>query len=100
MRLRSYYVVSTTLFLLGLSGVLLHRHNILILLMAIELMLLSVNMSFIVSSVALDDLMGQVVALYVLVVAAGESAIGLALLVAFFGVRGSIAMGHMNRMQG
>ncbi len=95
-------VISLTarLFLVGLCGILLHRRNILILLMSIELMLLAVNLSFILNSVQLDDLRGQVMALYVLTVAAAESAIGLALLVAFFGVRGTIRMAHMNRMQG
>jgi NADH-quinone oxidoreductase subunit H len=96
----SYFVyLSIALFIIGLSGLLLHRRNVLILLIAIELLLLAVNLFFVVSSIRLDDIRGQVMALYVLTVAAAESAIGLALLVVFFGVRGSVRMNHINRMQ-
>jgi NADH-quinone oxidoreductase subunit K len=68
--------------------------------MSIELMLLAVNLNFIVYSVYLDDLFGQVFAIFVLTVAAAESAIGLAILVVYFRVRGSIAVETMNLMQG
>jgi NADH-quinone oxidoreductase subunit K len=97
----NYFVyLSIALFIIGLSGLLLHRRNVLILLMAIELLLLAVNLFFVVSSVRLDDISGQIIALYVLTVAAAESAIGLSLLVVFFGVRGSIRINHLNRIQG
>jgi NADH-quinone oxidoreductase subunit K len=91
--------LSIVIFIVGLSGLLLHRRNIIILLMAIELLLLAVNLFFVVRSMRLDDLGGQIMALYVLTVAAAESAIGLSLLVVFFGVRGSISINHLNRMQ-
>jgi len=78
----------------------LNRRNIIIILMSIELMLLAVNLNFIIYSVFLDDLLGQIFALFVLTVAAAESAIGLAILVVYFRVRGSIAMGTINLMQG
>lgn len=84
--------LSILLFGLGLSGIILNRRNIIIILMSIELILLAVNLNFIVYSVYLDDLMGQVFALFVLTVAAAESAIGLAILVVYYRVRGSIAM--------
>jgi NADH:ubiquinone oxidoreductase subunit K len=97
----NYFIyLSAAVFRVGLSGLLLHRRNVLILLIAIELLLLAVNLFFVVSSIRLDDIRGQVIALYVLTVAAAESAIGLALLVVFFGVRGSIRINHINRMQG
>lgn len=98
--LTSFLAVSMTLFLLGLGGIMLNRRSILIILMSIELMLLAVNLNFIVYSVFLDDLMGQIFALFVLTVAAAESAIGLAILVVYFRVRGSIGMDTITLMQG
>lgn len=97
--LRKFLTVSLSLFLLGLGGIILNRRSIIIILMSIELMLLAVNMNFIVYSVFLDDLLGQVFALFVLTVAAAESAIGLAILVVYFRVRGSIAMNTITLMQ-
>jgi NADH-quinone oxidoreductase subunit K len=88
------------MFLIGLTGIMLNRSNIIRVLMSIELMLLAVNLNFIVYSVYLDDLFGQVFAIFVLTVAAAESAIGLAILVVYFRVRGSIAVETMNLMQG
>lgn len=98
--LATFLTVSTILFLLGLSGIILNRRNIIIVLMSIELILLAVNLNFIVYSVYLDDLMGQVFALFILTVAAAESAIGLAILVVYYRVRGSIAMETINLMHG
>ena len=68
--------------------------------MSIELILLAVNLNFIVYSVYLDDLLGQIFALFILTVAAAESAIGLAILVVYYRVRGSIAMETINLMHG
>jgi NADH-quinone oxidoreductase subunit K len=98
--LANFLTVSTFLFLLGLSGIILNRRNIIIVLMSIELILLAVNLNFIVYSVYLDDLVGQVFALFILTVAAAESAIGLAILVVYYRVRGSIAMETINLMHG
>ena len=97
--LRKFLTVSLSLFLLGLGGIMLNRRSIIIILMSIELMLLAVNLNFIVYSVFLDDLLGQVFALFVLTVAAAESAIGLAILVVYFRVRGSIDMKTITLMQ-
>jgi len=69
-------------------------------LMSIELMLLAVNLNFLVFSVYLDDLMGQIFALFILTVAAAESAIGLALLVVYYRVRGSISVEFIHLMKG
>jgi NADH-quinone oxidoreductase subunit K len=88
------------LFLLGLSGIFLNRKNIIILLMSIELMLLSINFNFIIFSVFLDDILGQLFALLVLTVAAAESAIGLAILVIYYRVRGTIAIEFIDLMKG
>ena len=90
--LLKYLNVTITLFLLGIWGIVLNRKNIIILLMSIELMLLSINLNFVTFSVFLDDLMGQVFALFVLTVAAAESAIGLAILVAYYRVRNTIVV--------
>lgn len=92
--------VSLVLFLIGLCGIFLNRKNILIMLMSIELMLLGINMHFLVFSTFFDDLTGQVFALFVLTVAAAESAIGLAILVVSYRVRGSIAIDSLNFLQG
>jgi NADH-quinone oxidoreductase subunit K len=68
--------------------------------MSIELMLLAVNMNFLVFSVYLDDVLGQVFALFVLTVAAAESAIGLALLVIYYRIRGTIQVEYINLIRG
>jgi len=92
--------MTTTLFLIGIVGLVLNRKNIIIILMSIELMLLAINMNFIVFSIHLDDLLGQMFALFVLTVAAAESAIGLAILVIYYRVRGTIAIEKVQTMRG
>jgi NADH-quinone oxidoreductase subunit K len=76
--------VSTVIFLFGVVGLVLNKRNLLIILMAIELMLLGLNLNLIFFSVYLDDIFGQIFALYVLTVAAAESAIGLAIFTVYF----------------
>jgi len=95
-----YLAVSLILFLVGLSGIFLNRKNILILLMSIELMLLAINFNFIIFSVFLDDILGQIFALLIITVAAAESAIGLAILVVYYRIRGTIAIEFINLMKG
>jgi NADH-quinone oxidoreductase subunit K len=80
------------LFIIGLVGFLANRKNILLLLLALEIMLLAVNLNFVVFSVFLDDLLGQLFTLIVLTVAAAESALGLAILIVYYRVRGGIAL--------
>jgi len=88
-----YYVrVSSMLYRIGVRGIRRNRRSVLILLMCIELLLLAVNRQLIVYSVYRDDRMGQIFALMVLTVAAGESAVGLAVLVVYFRVNGTIEM--------
>jgi len=92
--------ISLILFVLGLWALFVMRHNLIIVLMAIELILLSVNLLFVFFSVYLDDIMGQAFSLYVLTVAAAESAIGLAILVAYYRLRGSISMEMISFLKG
>lgn len=98
--LEHYLSVAAVLFTLGVLGIFLNRKNIIIFLMSIELMLLAVNINFVTFSVFLGDLMGQVFALLILTVAAAEAAIGLAILVAFFRNRGTIAVEDVSSMKG
>lgn len=100
MDLVKYLGVSMILFLLGIWGIFLNRKNIIVMLMSIELMLLAVNLNFLLFSVYLDDLIGQLFALLILTVAAAESAIGLALLVVYYRVRGTIAVEFINLLKG
>jgi len=98
--LNHYLVVAAILFTLGVAGIILNRKNIIIILMSIELILLAVNINLIAFSAFLGDLTGQVFSLFVLTVAAAETAIGLAILVAFYRNRGSIAVDDINMMKG
>ena len=98
--LSHYLGVAAILFTLGLFGIFLNRKNVIIILMSIELMLLAVNINFVAFSSFLQDMVGQVFAMFVLTVAAGEAAIGLAILVIYFRGRGTIAVDDVNRMKG
>ena len=95
-----YIVVSSILFVLGVLGLVANRKNLIVMLMAIELILLAVNINLVAFSAYLGDLTGQVLAMFVLTVAAAEAAIGLAILVIFFRRRGSIAVDAADRMHG
>ena len=98
--LTHYLVVAAILFTLGVLGIFLNRKNLIVILMAIELILLAVNLNLVAFSAYLHDLVGQVFAMFVLTVAAGEAAIGLAILVIYFRGRGTIAVDDVNRMKG
>jgi len=98
--LTHYLVVAAILFALGVLGVVANRKNLIVMLMAIELILLSVNLNLVAFSAYLHDLGGQVFAMFVLTVAAGEAAIGLAILVIYFRGRGTISVDDVNRMKG
>jgi NADH-quinone oxidoreductase subunit K len=95
-----YLVVGAILFVLGVLGIFLNRKNVIIILMAIELILLAVVINLVAFSAYLGDLVGQVFAMFVLTVAAGEAAIGLAILVIYFRNRGTIAVDDINQMKG
>ncbi|MEG3086570.1 NADH-quinone oxidoreductase subunit NuoK [Sphingomonas sp. PB4P5] len=98
--LTHYLVVAAILFALGVVGIIANRKNLIVMLMAVELILLSVNLNFVAFSSYLQDLVGQIFAMFVLTVAAGEAAIGLAILVIYFRGRGTISVDDVNRMKG
>ena len=98
--LSHYLTLAAILFTLGVFGIFLNRKNVIIILMSIELILLAVNINLIAFSAHLGDLVGQVFALFVLTVAAGEAAIGLAILVVYFRNSGSIAVEDIHIMKG
>ena len=87
--------VNIFLFVISSIGLVLNRKNILITLMCIELVLLSLNLNFILFSVYLDDLYGQLFSLFILTIAASESAIGLAIIIVYYRVRGNIAINKL-----
>ena len=95
-----YLVVGAILFVLGVLGIFLNRKNVIVILMAVELILLSVNINLVAFSAFMQDLVGQVFAMMVLTVAAAEAAIGLAILVIYYRGRGTIAVDDVNRMKG
>lgn len=98
--LAHYLTVSAILFVIGVLGIFLNRRNVILMLMAIELLLLSVNINLVAFSAFLGDMKGQIFAMFVLTVAAAEAAIGLAILVIFFRRRGTIAVDAADRMRG
>jgi NADH-quinone oxidoreductase subunit K len=95
-----YLTVGAILFVLGVLGIFLNRKNVIVILMAVELILLAVNLNLVAFSAFMQDLVGQVFAMLVLTVAAAEAAIGLAILVIYFRGHGSIAVDDINRMKG
>ena len=95
-----YLTVAAILFVIGVFGIFLNRKNVIIILMSVELILLSVNINLVAFSTHLNDMVGQVFAMFVLTVAAAEASIGLAILVIYFRNRGSIAVEDINQMKG
>ena len=98
--LSHYLVLGAILFAISVVGIFLNRRNLIVLLMAIELMLLAVNMNFIAFAHYLGDLSGQVFVFFILTVAAAESAIGLAILVALFRNLRSINVDDLGSLKG
>jgi NADH-quinone oxidoreductase subunit K len=88
------------LFLIGVFGIVLNRQNVLIILMCIELILLSANLNFTFFSIYLDDIYGQLFSLFILTIAACESAIGLAILILYFRLRGNISINFLPILKG
>ena len=98
--LTQYLVVSAILFTIGVFGIFVNRRNVIVVLMAIELILLSVNINLVAFSSYLHEVTGQIFAMFVLTVAAAEAAVGLAILVTFFRNKGDIAVDQANVMKG
>jgi NADH-quinone oxidoreductase subunit K len=95
-----YLGVSAALFVIGVFGIFVNRKNIIVILMAIELILLSVNINLVAFSVFSGTIVGQVFAMLVLTVAAAEAAVGLAILVVYFRNRGQIEVENVNVLRG
>ena len=98
--LSHYLILAAILFTIGVVGIFLNRRNLIVLLMAIELMLLAVNMNFVAFSHYLNDLSGQLFVFFILTVAAAESGIGLAILVVLFRNLSTIDVDKLNGLKG
>ena len=95
-----YLILASMLFTIGVVGVFLNRKNVIIILMSLELILLSISINLIAFSAFLNDSIGQIFSLFILTVAAGEAAIGLAILVVYFRNVGNIEVDKINKMSG
>jgi len=95
-----FITLSIILFCIGIGGIFLNRKNIISILMSIEIMLLAVNINFVAFSVYLNDLVGQIFAIFVLTVAGAEAAIGLAILVIYYKNKHNIEVGEASIMKG
>ena len=95
-----YLFLGAIIFTIGIVGIFLNRKNVIVLLMSIELILISANINLVAFSVYLQDIVGQVFTMFVLTVAAGEAAIGLAILVVFFRNKGSIHVEDIDTLKG
>jgi|TARA_B100001250_G_scaffold404796_2_gene421288 NADH-quinone oxidoreductase subunit K len=92
--------VSFGLFFIGLFGIFINRKNVLTVIICIELILLSINLSLLMSAFYLDDILGQIFVVMILTVAAAESSIGLAILIIYYRLRGTIAIEFINYLKG
>ena len=91
--------ITILLFLIGTLGLILNRNNILITIMSIEIMLLAVNLNFIIFSIYLDDIVGYIFVLFILTIAATESAIGLAILSAYYKLNNTIQLESIKQLK-
>ena len=98
--LNHFLILGALLFSIGVVGIFMNRKNLIVLLMAIELMLLAVNLNFVAFSHYLGDMAGQVFVFFILTVAAAESAIGLAILVVLFRNRSNINVDELDALKG
>ena len=95
-----YFIIPLGFFILAMIGVFLIRQNIIIILMCLELILLAININFVLFSVYLDNIFGQVVAVFILSIAGAESAVGLAILIIYYRIKGVIAINYINSLKG
>lgn len=91
--------VNFLIFTIGITGIIIHRRSILYILICLELVLLSLSLSFILFSVYFDDMYGQIFSFFILTVAAAESAVGLAIIIAYYRVRGSISTNQITTIR-
>jgi|TARA_B100000768_G_C11108675_1_gene302284 NADH-quinone oxidoreductase subunit K len=92
--------VPILIFLIGLIGIFINKRNVLLIIICVELNLLAINFSFLISSFYLDDILGQIYTIFVLVIAAAETSIGLAILVVYYRIRGTISIEFLNKLRG
>ena len=95
-----FLIFSLILFFIGILGIFISRKNLIIILISIELLFLSINFNFIIFSLYLDDIIGQLFSLYIFTVTASEAAIGLAILIIFYRIRGVISVNFINSLKG
>ena len=95
-----YLTLAAIIFTIGIIGIFLNRKNVIIILMSIELILLAVNINLVSFSIYLQDLVGQVFAMFILTVAAAEAAVGLAIIVVYYKNKGSINVDQINSLKG
>ena len=95
-----YLILAVTIFTIGVVGIFLNRKNIIVILMSIELILLAVNINLVSFSIYLNDLTGQIFALFILTVAAAEAAIGLAIIVIYYRNSGTIRVQEIDKLKG
>ena len=93
------FIANIFLFFISLIGLIFNSRNIIITLMCIELLLLSLNLNFIMFSIYLDDMYGQIFSLFILTVAAAESAIGLAIIILYYRTRGKISLNQLSLLR-
>ena len=95
-----YLTLSAIIFTIGIIGIFLNRKNIIIILMSIELILLSVNINLVSFSIYLENLVGQIFAMFILTVAAAEAAVGLAIIVIYYKNKGTIDVEQIDSLKG
>ena len=95
-----YLILAATIFTIGVVGIFLNRKNIIVILMSIELMFLAVNINLVSFSIYLNDLTGQIFAIFILTVAAAEAAIGLAIIVIYYRNSGTIRVQEIDKLKG
>ena len=98
--LENYLILGAIIFTIGVVGIFLNRKNLIIILMCIELLLLAVNINLVSFSIFINDLNGQIFALFILTVAAAEAAIGLAIIVIYYRNSGNIRVEKINTLKG
>lgn len=92
--------IAIMLFVLGLLGIIFNRTNLILVLMSIEIILLAVSINLLIFSFLLSSVLGQIFSIFILTVAAAESAIGLSIMVAFYKIKGSISIRSLNLLKG
>lgn len=96
----NFFLFPLLLFILSILGIVLNKSNIILILICIEIMLLSLSLNFLICSYSMDAIIGQIYSIYIITVAAVESAIGLSIMIVFYKLRGSITIRHLNLLKG